>query len=224
VFQAILGMLVAAAGQRGPLWWSYTHRAHHRHSETAKDLHSPLRHGFWHAHLGWILERGNCDTDLDAVRDLSGFPELVWINKYHYLFAYGLMTAIFLLGQYTSAFGAPGHGVAATVWVFFLGTLASLHATFAINTVTHGRRPGWFHRRRFATSDASTNCWLLCIPTMGSSWHNNHHRYMNAARAGFYWWELDLAYECIRLLALLRIVWNVREVPAEILAEGRGPT
>lgn len=221
VFQAVLAILAAAGGQRGPLWWAEKHRAHHRHSDMAMDPHSPVLHGFWYAHIGWILRNGNCDTDLDAVSDLARFSELVWINRFHYVFAYGLLLLIFALGQWTTAFGANGLGLSAVVWVFFVATLAALHATFAVNTVTHGLHGGPLHRRRFVTSDSSTNCWLLAIPTLGASWHNNHHRYMNAARAGFYWWELDLGYLALRGLAVLGIVWNLHPVPETVLAEGR---
>jgi stearoyl-CoA desaturase (delta-9 desaturase) len=43
---------------------------------------------------------------------------------------------------------------------------------------------------------------------------------MNAARAGFYWWELDLTYYVLRVLALLGIVWDLHPVPAKVLEEG----
>ncbi|HVQ03314.1 MAG TPA: acyl-CoA desaturase, partial [Burkholderiaceae bacterium] len=45
-------------------------------------------------------------------------------------------------------------------------------------------------------------------------WHNNHHHYAASARQGFYWWEVDLTYYGLKLLQALRIVWDVREVPA----------
>jgi stearoyl-CoA desaturase (delta-9 desaturase) len=96
-----------------------------------------------------------------------------------------------------------------------------LEATFVVNTITHGLSLGFLGYRRFATPDASINNWLLCVPTMGASWHNNHHRYMNAARAGFYWWELDLTYCVLKVLERLRLVWDLTPVPADVLSEGR---
>jgi stearoyl-CoA desaturase (delta-9 desaturase) len=220
-FQLFLAVLAAAAGQRGPIWWAAHHRVHHRHTDKAQDPHSPVAHSFWYAHLGWLLDQKTLDTDLDAARDLAQVPELVWVNKYHYLFPYALLAGIFAAGEYTALFGSPGLGIAAAVWVFFLGTLVSLHSSFAINTLTHGRRLGWLHSRRYASDDATTNVWWLAIPTMGSSWHNNHHHYMNSARHGFYWWEIDLAYIVLRALALLRIVWELKPVPPAVLEAGR---
>jgi stearoyl-CoA desaturase (delta-9 desaturase) len=55
---------------------------------------------------------------------------------------------------------------------------------------------------------------------MGGGWHNNHHRYPAAARAGFTWWEIDPAYLVLRMLAAVGIVWDLRQVPPDVLAEG----
>lgn len=225
LFQLLLAVLAAASAQRGPIWWATHHREHHRHADQPGDPHSPVQRGFWYAHIGWVLDQDKLNTDLDAAKDLARFPELVWVNQYHYLFPYLLLAGIFLLGEYTTVFGHAGLGWSAMVWVFFLPTLLSLHATFVVNTLTHARMPGWSNYRRFATKDTSTNSWLLAVPTMGASWHNNHHRYMNSARAGFYWWELDLTYYVLRLLAVLGLVWDLRSVPAKVLDEGkRAPT
>ena len=83
------------------------------------------------------------------------------------------------------------------------------------------RRLRPFGHIRYDTDDTTTNAWLLSVPTMGAAWHNNHHRFMNAARVGFYWWELDLAYLVLKLLAVFRIVWDLKPVPKHILEEGR---
>ncbi len=220
-FQMLLAILAASGGQRGPIWWAWHHRLHHRHSETALDPHSPVQKGFLYAHFGWYLDQKNIDTDLDAVKDLAKYPELVWINKYHYVFPYLLLAAIFCLGQFTTVLGPNVNGLSAAIWGFFLSTAVSLHSTFAVNTVTHGISPRFFSYRTFDTSDASTNNWLLFILTMGASWHNNHHRYMSAARAGFRWWEIDLTYWVLKALEKIGIVWDLTPVPAEVLAEGR---
>jgi stearoyl-CoA desaturase (delta-9 desaturase) len=221
-FQFVLAVLAAASGQRGVLWWAEHHRRHHKHSDRhPDDLHSPVLHSLWQAHFGWLLSQDALDTDLDSVRDLTRFPELVWINKYHYFFPLGLLILTFIVGHHTTLFGRSGLGLAAVVWVFFVSMVLSQQSAFSLNTAMHGVKRGWFNSRRFATPDSTTNMWLLAIPTLGGAWHNNHHRYMNSARAGFYWYELDLAYLLLRMLALLRIVWDLHPVPDEVLAEGR---
>lgn len=217
-FQLLLAVLAASGGQRGPLWWAWHHRLHHRYSDTELDLHSPIHKNFWYAHIGWIIE--NVSIDLDLVKDWSKYPELVFVNKYHYVFPYLGMIMIFCLGQYTPVLGSDVGGLSAVIWGFFLTTMLSLHATFVVNTITHGLKQKFFAYRSFDTDDTSTNNWLLAIPTMGASWHNNHHRYMNSARAGFYWWEIDLTFYVLKVLELLGIVWDLKEVPEKVMKEG----
>lgn len=111
-------------------------------------------------------------------------------------------------------------GLGAVVWLFFLPTLLAIHSAGVVNAFTHGCGPGLFNKRRFEIGDTTTNSWVLAIPTLGSCWHNNRHRYMNTARAGFYWWELDLTCLVLRALALMGLVWDLHPVP-EMLVEGR---
>jgi stearoyl-CoA desaturase (delta-9 desaturase) len=44
---------------------------------------------------------------------------------------------------------------------------------------------------------------------------------MNSARAGFYWWQLDLTYWMLRGLQSVGVVWDLHEVPASVMEEGR---
>lgn len=222
-FQLFLAVLAASGGQRGPIWWANHHRNHHKTSDQPDDPHSPVHRGIWFAHMGWFMDPRYVDTDLDAVKDLARYPELVWVNKYHYFFPQVLLIATYLVGEYTSVLGGLGLGISALVWIFIFSTVLSAQATFVVNTFTHGMKRNFFNLRRFNTSDTTTNSWLLCIPTMGASWHNNHHRFMNSARAGFYWWELDLTYLVLKLLSLFRIVWDLQPVPAHIIEEGKQP-
>lgn len=223
-FQLFLAVLSAASAQRGPIWWATHHRRHHRFSDKKGDPHSPIQQGFWHAHMGWLFDQDKLSTDLNDAKDLSRYPELVFINKYHYVFPYAVLTAFFVLGHFTSLFGRTGIGISAAIWGFFVPTLLSLHSTFLVNTITHGQPIKWIRSRRFSTSDASCNSWIFSIPTMGASWHNNHHRYMNSARAGFYWWEMDLTFYVLKALSVLGIVWDLNEVPKKVLQETSMPS
>ena len=54
-FQFVLAVLAQSSAQKGVLWWASHHRRHHKTSDTAADVHSPARRGFWYSHLGWIL-------------------------------------------------------------------------------------------------------------------------------------------------------------------------
>ena len=68
-------------------------------------------------------------------------------------------------------------------------------------------------RRRYETNDDSRNSFLLAVATTGEGWHNNHHRYPSSARQGFRWWEIDVTYYVLWVLARLGIIWDLRQPP-----------
>jgi stearoyl-CoA desaturase (delta-9 desaturase) len=200
----LLAWLAQSTAQKGAIWWAAHHRAHHLYSDTERDLHSPRQDGFLHSHLGWLFA-GNDDTDWKRVRDLATRPELVWLNRYWLVPPIVTGVLVWLL------FGWSGLFVG-----FFLSTVLTWHCTFAINSLAHV-----WGTRRFPTADDSRNNFWLAWITMGEGWHNNHHYYMRSARQGFYWWEIDLTFYALKALEKLGLVWDLKEPPARVLAEGR---
>jgi stearoyl-CoA desaturase (delta-9 desaturase) len=208
----VIQFLLAAAGctalQKGPLWWAAHHRLHHAHSDRPGDPHSPVVDGFWHGHIGWLFTRDLIRPDPRLVRDLAKFRELVWLDRLWIL--PGLLVAV---GCYLAA-GWPG-----VVWGYCLSVVAVFQVTFAVNSIGHR-----WGRRRFATAEGSRNNLALGYLAMGDGWHNNHHRVPSSARHGLAWYEFDMTYRVIRLLAWLRLAWEVREPPAAVLAAARAAT
>jgi len=203
-FQLVLAVLAQSAGQKGAIWWSSHHRWHHKHSDTPSDVHSARLRGFWYSHVGWVLRSEWNGTDEALVRDLSRYPELRFLNRTAMevipIAALGL--AFLLLG-----------GLHGFVWGFLVSSVLVWHGSFSINSFAHV-----FGRRRYATSDDSRNSWILAIATTGEGWHNNHHHYPSSARQGFRWWEIDVTYYVLWLLARTGIIWDMREPPAEVVA------
>ncbi|MFN4161975.1 MAG: fatty acid desaturase, partial [Stenotrophomonas sp.] len=91
-------------------------------------------------------------------------------------------------------------------------TVVLFHATVTINSLAHR-----FGSRRFPTRDDSRNNLWLALLTFGEGWHNNHHFYSSSARQGFRWWEIDLTWYGLRLLAALGLVRDLKPVPAWVL-------
>jgi stearoyl-CoA desaturase (delta-9 desaturase) len=204
-FQFVLACLGASAVQKGPIWWSSLHRHHHRFSDTPEDVHPPQK-GFWYSHQGWIEDPRWQASRPEYVPDLTRYPELVWLNKWHVVPPLALIGACLAVG-----------GFSGFVWGFCVSTTLLWHSTYTINSLTHR-----FGRRRFETDDDSRNSLILALLTLGEGWHNNHHRYQAAARNGFYWWQVDVTYYVLKGLEKLGLVWGLREPPASVLAEGRG--
>ena len=201
IFQFILAFAAQSSAQRGVLWWAAHHRQHHRHSDTVDDVHSPVRDGIWHAHVGWFFTERYARTDLAAVRDLAKYPELRWLDRHPYLPAVLVGFVVWLLA-----------GWSGLVVGFFWSTVVVWHATFSINSLAHV-----FGRRRYVTGDQSRNNWWLALLTFGEGWHNNHHHYHSAARQGFRWYEIDVSFYVLKALSAAGLVWDLRAPPAHVV-------
>jgi stearoyl-CoA desaturase (delta-9 desaturase) len=97
-FQLFLAVLGTSATQKGPLWWASVHRVHHKHSDTEKDVHSPIRRGFWYSHMGWWLGREHVRTDHSVIPDFAGYPELRWVDEWHWVGVFALILGTSLFG------------------------------------------------------------------------------------------------------------------------------
>lgn len=216
VFQFIIAFIGTSSAQKGPLWWAASHRHHHRHSDTEKDLHSPGIHGLWWAHAGWVLSEEHDEADIHTVADLAKYPELKLLDTYHFVppllfLGFNYLLGVYLASSYPSL---QTSGLQIMIWGALVSTVILYHATFAINSVAHV-----LGKKRFNTGDESKNSLLLALLTLGEGWHNNHHRYPASERQGFYWWEIDITHYTLKLLSLLGIVWDLKEPPARIYEE-----
>lgn len=198
-FQLLMALLAGAAFGDA-IAFSARHRIHHAQSDTDRDVHSPNQ-GWLYCWFGTLL-----DYDLDESRvehlvpDLMAIPELRWLHRW--FFVPGVVTIVMTLavgGFTTFAIGYCG------------ACLLVVHAGSAVNYFGHtiGSRP-------YVTADRSTNHPLLAVISLGEGWHNNHHYYPAACRAGFQWWEVDVLYYEIRVLSWLGLVWDLHEVPDRV--------
>jgi len=213
-WQFIFGALGNASVQRGPLWWAAHHRHHHRFTDQEQDVHSPSRHGFWWSHIGWLTSKANFPTNYKYVAEWAKYPELRWLNRFDTVIPVLLALALYIFGVLLERF-APQlgtNGLQMVVWGFFISTTALLHATVTINSLDH-----MYGSRRYDTPDTSRNNVLLAVITLGEGWHNNHHHYAVSARQGFFWWEIDITYYALVLLARLGIVRDLRPVPEHVV-------
>ncbi len=199
--QFLLACVGGSALQKGPLWWASHHRRHHRHSDTPDDPHSPLVTSFWWAHIGWILSMDSSHTPWQDIKDWARYPELRWLDRFHWLPGIVLAVICYLIGDWSGL-----------VWGFVVSTVVLYHATFSINSISH-----LFGSRRYATSDDSRNNFLLALITLGEGWHNNHHHYQSSANQGFMWWEIDISYAVLRCLSWVGLIWDLRKPGTRVL-------
>jgi stearoyl-CoA desaturase (delta-9 desaturase) len=202
VFQFILAWIGAIAMQKGPIWWAAHHRNHHKYSDTEKDLHSP-KNGFWYSHMLWFLVDDYNEYDPKIIKDYMKYPEIVWMDKYHWIPPLAFSIVLGLISW------------PVLVWGYGVANFISGHATWTINSLAHV-----YGKQRFETGDTSRNNLWLALLTFGEGWHNNHHHYRHSANQGFYWWEIDITFYVLKVLSWFGLIWDLKTVPAHVLEEG----
>lgn len=214
-FGALLGN---SSGQRGPIWWAAHHRYHHQVADTELDPHSPQKHGLLMSHVGWILTHDSFRTRWERAGDWKLFPELRLLNRFDTVVPLTLGVGTYLLGDLLRRL-RPGLGTSGPqmlIWGFCVSTVLLFHGTATINSLSH-----LFGSRRFDTPDTSRNNPLLALVTLGEGWHNNHHRYPVSARQGFFWYEADITYLVLKLMAGVGLIHDLSPVPERIYEEGK---
>lgn len=213
LLQFFFALLGSTAVQRGPLWWASQHRHHHANSDQLEDSHSPVQHGFLWSHLGWFLSDAHFATRTERVKELARYPELRFLDRFDVVVPVFFAMSIYAFGEWlaTVAPGLATNGWQLLVWGFVISTVALYHATFSVNSLAHA-----WGSRRYETRDHSRNNLFIALLTMGEGWHNNHHHYPGSVRQGFYWWEIDVTYYGLRMLAACGLIWDLKTVPLNV--------
>ena len=192
------------------------HRKHHAHTDEEGDPHSRhvghgdglkgALHGLWSAHMGWLFDtQGRASARGDPPATSWRTPGCAGSTAtssgsscFGLAIPFGLGYAID--GTLTGA-------LTAMLWGGLVRVFMLHHVTWSINSVCH-----FFGRRRFDIEDQSTNVLWLALPSMGESWHHNHHAFPRAAVHGLRWWEVDITGSIIRTMRRLKLAWNVVEI------------
>ena len=210
-----LAVLGSMSVQGSVMDWVADHRKHHAHTDKEGDPHSPhVGHGnglggLWHAHTGWLLEtQGQADWkryaaelyEDNAMRRIGRrFPLLVLVSV--------LLPTVagFILDGFTL-----GGALRGLIWGGLVRIFLVHHVTWSVNSICH-----FFGSRRFDTKDRSTNVAWLSVPSLGESWHHNHHAFPRSAYHGLRWWEIDPSGLLISTLERLGLAWNVVRITPE---------
>jgi stearoyl-CoA desaturase (delta-9 desaturase) len=216
-----LSILGVCCLQDTPVRWVAVHRMHHQHSDEPTDPHSPLVTFFW-GHMGWLLtpnrELARLSLYEHYAKDLLRDPFYknlerdvlwVWINVMQWVvfFAAGFGLGWLLTGELA---GGVRQGLSLLVWGVFLRTVLVWHITWSVNSVTH--RWGY---QNYKTGENSRNNVLIGLVSNGEGWHNNHHAQPRAAAHGHRWWEFDVTYITIWLLAKAGLARDIVPVNKE---------
>jgi len=217
-FQFILGLMGSMAVQGGILWWVSHHREHHRYTETEDDIHSPVAHGFWQSHIGWLTNKKAFNAPKIRANDFAKIPEIKFLQKQYVFIQVLQVLGLFSLGSYLQAAfpQLETSGAQLLVWGFFINTVALWHSTFAVNSICHvwGKEP-------YEANDTSKNNFIVALLAFGEGWHNNHHKFATSARHGLEWWQFDMTFITLRFLEAFGIVSHLKIPTQEQLAAKR---
>lgn len=217
-----LAILGVCCMQDTPARWVAVHRRHHQHADEQDDPHSPLVSFFW-GHMGWLLvenrdlrrlgiyERYSRDILQDRFYGKLERNNWLWVILASWLifFAGGFVIAL-AIGSDTGA--ALQFAASVLIWGVFVRTVLVWHITWSVNSVTHL----WGYRT-YHTDEDSRNNVLIGVISNGEGWHNNHHAAPRAAKHGHQWWEIDVTWLTIRLLASVGLARRIVMPPASRL-------
>ena len=185
--------------------WASIHRKHHAKCETAEDPHSPqiyrINRMLWTGVFLYVKESRNADT---LKRYGHGTPD-DWIENHLYT-PWQKLGVVLMLAVDVAVFGFV---YGAMIWAVQMVWIP-FWAAGVINGLGH-----FWGYRNFNTPDASTNIFPLGFLIGGEELHNNHHTYATSAKLSNKWYEVDLGWGYICILAALGLakVKNVAPVP-----------
>jgi stearoyl-CoA desaturase (delta-9 desaturase) len=176
--------------------WVAVHRKHHSKCETPEDPHSPVIHGILRVlFLGVVLYSKETHNQETMEKYGHGTPD-DWIERHLYT-PYNFLGVVVMGLIDLACFGlVPGAVifVVQMIWIPFW-------AAGVINGVGHW----WGYRTHKQLRDVSRNIFPWGILIGGEELHNNHHADPTSAKLCHRWFELDIGWIYIRMLAFLRL-------------------
>ena len=215
---AVLGSMAV----QGPVMaWVADHRKHHAHADEEGDPHSPhvghgdgaagVLRGLWHAHTGWLFSNQGRAHPRQYAKDLFEDRGMRVINRRFPLFVL-LSLAIPAFAGWVLSGGTLAGAATGLLWGGLVRIFLVHHITWSVNSVCH-----FLGSRRFETDDHSTNVAWLSLPSLGESWHHNHHAFPRSASHGLRRWEslLDPSAVLIAGLEKVGLARNVVRIAPE---------
>lgn len=207
---AVLGSLAV----QGPvISWVADHRKHHAHADEEGDPHSPhlessVVRGLWHAHVAWLWRTNGTARRRKYAKELMEDRAMRRIDAW---FPGLVATSIVLPALIGFAIGGTlASAATGAFWGGLVRIFFQHHVTWSVNSICH-----MFGSRRFAVSDQSSNVAWLALPSLGESWHHNHHAFPRSARHGLRRAEPDPSAWLIALLERAGLAHNVVRISAD---------
>ena len=200
------GVVWDTGGYAGPPFWVIQSHDFRDWAQRQPNCHPYLRHGqgmlkdaFWNLH---------CKLDLQQAPGFDPGPGIgddrfyQFLQRYWMLQQLPLAIVLYLLG-----------GMPWLVWGICVRVTTGVSMHWFVGYICHSHGPQSWHVNN--GSIQAHNVPWAAIPSMGESWHNNHHAFPASARHDLYPGKIDLGFGFIRLLEKSGLAWNI-QIPQEL--------
>lgn len=184
--------------------WAAVHRKHYAFCEKEQDPHSPKIYGFWTVLFKGVSLYRKEAKNPETLEKYGKFTPDDWI-EHHLYRSYSILGLVILALIDLFIFGVHG------IWIYLIQIAwIPFWAAGVINGLGHFK--GY---RNFNTTDDSTNIFPWGIIIGGEELHNNHHAYPTSAKLSMKWYEFDIGWVWIKLLAFFKLakVNKIQEMP-----------
>ena len=198
--ERILIYFGTVVGMGGPFWTVRTHDMRDW-AQRSPDCHPFFAHkeSIW-KDAWWYL---HCRLALDNPPEFDPGPEFRDDRFYSVLDKTSMFQQVpvgillFILG-----------GMPWLVWGCFVRVAACTTMHWYISRIAHTRGPQSWMVDGVGTMGYDVP--LFAIPTMGESWHNNHHAFPASARHGLFPGQFDPGFRFIQILEFLGLAWDIQ--------------
>ncbi len=188
--------------------WCSDHRKHHKSLDTDEDPYS-IKKGFFHAHIGWVLKKG--ENDIKNVSDLNKKSAIKFQNKYYW------SVAIFLSFLMPVLIGLLyNRPIGGLLWGGILRLTLVHHFTFFINSLCH-----YLGKKDYEFDTTARDSWITAIFTFGEGYHNYHHRFQWDYRNGIKWYNFDPSKWIIKFLSVFKLTYSLKKVSKQNILKAK---
>ena len=187
-------------GMQGPFWVIHSHDLRDW-AQRQRDCHPYLRHGqgrlkdaLWSLHCKLVLER---PPRFDPGPGIADDPFHRFLQRTWMLQQLPLALILYAIG-----------GMPWVAWGIFARVTTGVTMHWFVGYICHSHGPqSWLVEG--GAVQAHDVPWAA-IPSMGESWHNNHHAFPASARHGLYPGQTDLGFGFVTLLERYGLAWDVQ--------------
>jgi sn-1 stearoyl-lipid 9-desaturase len=192
-------------GMQGPFWVVHSHDLRDW-AQRQPTCHPYLRHGqgmlkdaLWSLHCRLVLDH---PPRFDPGPGIGDDPFHRFLQRTWMLHQLPLALVFYLVG-----------GIPWLVWGICVRVSVGVTMHWFVGYICHSHGPqSWLVNN--GAVQAHNVPWAA-IPSMGESWHNNHHAFPASARHGLYPGQIDIGFGFVRLLEKLGLAWDV-QTPATL--------